>query len=186
MNIPETNRRRAFAIIDVQDAFLTDRNRFVVDNIPAVLKQVHYDLYVGVTFFAPSGTLWETQQQWTMDGKQDDVSLAPAIRRALDDSTSPVEYITKRTRSAFKGTPRLQDLLKRHDIAELHIAGISTHDCVLATAHEAFDLGYPVYVLEECCQSVTPGRHEEGIAILRYQNMTNNSCLADVSPLPLE
>lgn len=184
MNIPETNRRRAFAIVDVQDAFLTDHNRVVVDTIVSVLEKVPYDLYVGITFFAPAGTLWETQQHWSMEGKPDDISLAPAIRHALHDK-SPVEFITKQTRSAFKGTPRLQDLLEQYDIAELHIGGISTHDCVLATAHEAFDLGYPVYVLEECCQSVTPDRHEEGLALLRYQNMTNNSCLADVAPLSL-
>lgn len=52
-------------------------------------------------------------------------------------------------------------------------------------SYDAFAAGYPVYVLEECCESSTLGRHEAGLTLLRWQNMTNNSCRAETIEVPL-
>lgn len=58
------------------------------------------------------------------------------------------------------------------------MGGTETNDCVFATALSAFDVGFRPYVLEECCEALYEGRHVQGLQLLRYQKLTNNSCLA--------
>jgi nicotinamidase-related amidase len=94
-------------------------------------------------------------------------------------------HIVKETRSSFQGNKNLRGYLEDRHIDEVHLVGTETHDCVLATAYDAFAAGYPVYSLEECCESGTPGRHEDGLKLLRYQSMTNNSCRSATIEVPV-
>lgn len=180
MKVPHTQKRKALVIIDVQDAFLRPHNGYIVDNILKLIDKEPYDLYVDAVFFAAPGSLWHKQQNWSMPDDSA-VQTVQSIDEKLQDKNRLT--ITKSSRSVFKGTPSLIEALQANDIAELHVCGIATHDCVLATAFEAFDLGYPVYAIEECCQSSTPGRHDYGITLLRFQHMSNNSCLARTKEL---
>jgi len=49
----------------------------------------------------------------------------------------------------------------------------------------AFDAGFRPYVLEECCEALYEGRHAQGLQLLRYQKLTNNSCLAKTIEIEL-
>lgn len=63
-------------------------------------------------------------------------------------------------------------------IEEVHIVGLDANDCVLATAYEAFDLGYFTYVIEECTESSSSEEiRDAGFKLLRHVNLTNNSCI---------
>ena len=175
MKIPDTGNKKALIIVDVQPDFLRPHNRYIIDTIVQLIQHVPYDLVIDTNFYVNEDSLWNKQQKWTMQA-DGDISTVSEIADALRGKE--LHTIRKSTRSVFKGEPALQPLLEEYGIEEVHFAGIATHDCVLASAFEAFDLGYPTYVLEECCESSTPGRHEQGITLMRYQNMTNNSCLA--------
>jgi nicotinamidase-related amidase len=94
-------------------------------------------------------------------------------------------HIIKETRSTFKGDQDLVAYFKERGIEEVHLVGTETHDCVLATAYDAFAADFPVYALEECIESGTPGRHEAGLMLLRWQSMTNNSCRAATTDVAL-
>lgn len=59
----------------------------------------------------------------------------------------------KTTYSAFK-SKAFSSYLKKNKITKLYLCGINTDKCVLATAFEAFDLGYDVTVLGNLCGSV--------------------------------
>ncbi len=98
--------------------------------------------------------------------------------RKLLASTKPLR-VHKHTRSVFRGNQDVAAFLKEKGVEEVHLVGTETNDCVLASAFDAFDSGFPVYVLEECCESATEGRHQMGLDILRLQGMTNNRCLAN-------
>lgn len=175
MKLPDTKRRKVLVIIDVQEAFLRDHNRYIIEAIVGLIAAEPYDFYVDTVFDVDENSLWKQQQNWTIESKNI-VTAAPIVKALKGRERLTLK---KDTRSAFKGTVDLAALLHEKHIEEVHLVGLATHDCVLATAFESFDLGFPVYVLEECCESTTPGRHSEGVAMLRYQNMTNNSCLAD-------
>jgi nicotinamidase-related amidase len=96
------------------------------------------------------------------------------------DKKKYVVNIVKQTKSVFKGetVPKhisVNRILSNHGIEEVHIVGFDTNDCVLATAYEAFDLGYFTFVIEECVQSSSgDDMHNAGLLLLRNVDLTNH------------
>ena len=89
--------------------------------------------------------------------------------------------VEKATKSIFKGNQDVHAVLRKTGIEEIHLVGIDTYDCVLASAYESFDLGFFTYVIEECCQvASSEDRHQDALSIFRYLNMTNHSFLEDI------
>jgi nicotinamidase-related amidase len=173
MNIPSTNRKRALIVIDLQPAFIKPHNRHIVSKIQSLIKAVPYDAYVEAVFHAEKGSLWDTQQGFTVPSDEG--------MRTVEDVFAELKpysplHVVKETRSVFKGDQNVTVYLRDRGIEEVHLVGTETHDCVLASAYDAFAEGFPVYALEECCESGTVGRHKAGLKLLRWQSMTNNSC----------
>ena len=166
---PNPDRKRALLLIDMQQGFLTKENAWVVPNIQALVREGKYDLVAEATFSVDEDSLWHRQVGVTYP-KEETVS---AIGDLLPDDRIRIE---KSSKSAFKGSIDLESALRAARIEEVHIAGIDTHDCVLATAYEAFDLGFFTYVIEECtASSVSEEYREKALAILREVEMTNRS-----------
>ena len=175
MKIPHTGKKKALIVIDVQPAFIRPHNKHIVSNIVSLLDKQAYDLYIESLFHAEKDSLWDEQQKWVCPIGED-THTVNEIAHVLSN-LKPIKVL-KETRSVFKGSPNILDELKNKEIEEIHLVGTETNDCVFATALDAFDLGYRVYIIEECCESASEGRHEPAVQLLRYQGMTNNSCLA--------
>ena len=182
MKFPDTKRKKALIVVDLQPAFIKDHNSHIIPKVKALLEQVEYDAYVEAVFSAEKGSLWDIQQKWICPEGGNTHSV-DEIRELLD-SKEPLK-VHKHTRSVFRGDQDVLAYLKEKGIGEVHLVGTETNDCVLATAFDAFDSGLPVYVLEECCESATEGRHQMGLDLLRLQGMTNNRCLANTMDLDL-
>ncbi|HLD12031.1 MAG TPA: isochorismatase family cysteine hydrolase [Candidatus Nanoarchaeia archaeon] len=182
MKIPLSRRKKALFIVDVQAAFLNERNKGVVKNISKLLEKVKYDLYVEAIFHAEKSSLWDKQIKWTLP-KTDKFSTVAALRELLKDKKRV--YVDKTTRSVFKGDKDIFKILQANKIKEVHIVGVQTNSCVLTTALEAFDANFFTYVIEECCESDELGKHQLGVEILREQNLTNNSCVEDIGFLTI-
>ncbi|MDO8505423.1 MAG: isochorismatase family cysteine hydrolase [bacterium] len=167
------NIRKVLIIVDVQSAFITKRNEYVVGNIVALLKKVPYDLYVESIFHAEHGSLWDVQTGWVCP-KDKNFHTDTRILDALKGKRAV--HIEKETKSVFKGSKNLKKLLRERGIKEVHIVGYDSNDCVLATAFEAFDLGFFTYVIEGCVESSsTKALHKNAIAILQHLSLTRSS-----------
>jgi nicotinamidase-related amidase len=182
MKIPKTGRKKALIVVDLQPAFIKPHNSHIIHNIESLLQNIEYDAYVEAVFSAEKGSLWDIQQDWICPEDQD-THTVDEVKELLADK-KPLQ-VHKSTRSVFKGNQDLIKYLKGHAIEEVHLVGTETNDCVLATAFDAFDSGFAVYVLEECCESATEGRHQMGVDLLRIQGMTNNRCLAETIEISL-
>ena len=177
IRIPATGRTKALIVVDVQSLFMNDDVREIPGRIASLIDQVPYDYYVETLFHAETGSIWDKQMQWTGPKPNSDrINSVEEISVALADKDA--FYVEKTTRSAFIGNTVLRDFLQKRSVAEVHIVGLDTSDCVLATAHDAFDEGFISYVIEECCE-VADNRtlHQAALEILRYGKLTNNSCL---------
>ena len=174
MRIPNSTRRKALLVVDVQPRFLNDRTRYIVDNIGGLVDAVPYLLYVQGLLHADESSLWFKQHGWTAPADWNMLTTPPLGERLKRLSAISV---VKTTRSIFKGEPPILDFLQANGIEETHIVGLDTYDCITASAHEAFDLGFFTYVIEECCQcSSGQDLHDRAITNLRFVNLTNNSC----------
>ena len=181
MKIPNSNRKKALFIIDVQSDFLDSRNNYIVDNILKLLDKAKYDLYVEAVFYSKKGSMWDKQQHMVIPKNENTHTIDNLQEKLSKLKTVKVE---KQTRSIFKeDSGGLLKKLKDNNIEEIHIIGTQTNDCVFASAIEAFDLGFFSYVIEECCETATKELQEQGIALLRRQNMTNNSFVEKIDVL---
>lgn len=178
MKIPWSDRKKALIVVDVQPGFMNKRNSYIIGPIKKLIKETKYDFYVESIFHAEKGCIWDVQTRWTLpkDGNFKTVDeLLPLLtsRSAL--------HLEKETKSAFKGKPDLHAELKKQGIQELHLVGVDTNDCVLATAFEGFDFGYFTYVIEECTESSSSEKmNEVGLQVLQHLNLTNNTCVEKV------
>jgi len=178
MEIPNSKRKKALFIIDIQPAFINTRNDYIISQVEQLLKQVNYDLYIEAIFYSEKGSIWDKQQNSTFP-KDEKFKTIESVKQLLNEKN--VHQVEKDTKSVFKGNKNVNLLLKNNSIEEVHVVGIETDDCVLATAYEAFDLGYFTYVIEECCESgSSTDLHTKAIEILRRLNMTNNSVKEDI------
>jgi nicotinamidase-related amidase len=181
MIIPDSKRKKALIIIDVQHAFINDRNKEVVKNISKLLKNYHYDLYVESIFHAEKSSIWDKQIKWTCPKNK--FFTDKSIMRSLKGKK--IIHIEKSSRSVFKGDKNFLKELVKSKVKELHIVGLQTNSCVLTTALESFDLGFFTYVIEECCESDEEGAHIIGLDVLREQNLTNNSCIEEIDKIDI-
>ncbi|SIS40447.1 Nicotinamidase-related amidase [Salimicrobium flavidum] len=70
-----------------------------------------------------------------------------------------VHYLDKTRYSAFAGTG-LDLLLRERKIEEVHIIGVCTDICVLHSAIDAYNLGYPITVYQNAVATFNPQGHE--------------------------
>lgn len=182
MRIPQSGRKTALLIIDVQPDFLNKRTRHIVKNIVTLLNEVEYDLYCVALFHAEKGSLWDRQTGWLLK-KDKDTHLARTLQKVLPPH---IIHIDKQSKSVFKGNKDLQTILKKNNIKEIHIVGLDTNDCILASAFEAFDLGFFTYVIEECCDANSSAAlNKKALSVLRKQKITNNSSVENISFLTI-
>lgn len=171
MSKRENSRKKALIIVDVQPAFITKRNDYVVGNIMSLLRKTPYDLYVESIFHAERGSLWDTQTGWTCP-KDKNFHTDARILKALKEKR-PVVHVEKETKSVFKGSKNLIKFLQDRGIKEVQIVGYDTNDCILATAYEAFDLGFFTYVIEGCVESSSAkALHKNALTLLRHLSLT--------------
>ena len=182
MRIPDSGRKKALIVVDLQPAFLQKHNQHIVPHTVALLKQVTYDAYVEAVFSAEKGSIWDEQQEWTSPRNAETYTVNEVKAWLADKEPLKVD---KQTRSVFQGDKDVATWLKEKEIEEVHVVGTETNDCIMATAFDAFDAGCLTYIIEECCESATEGRHQMGVDILRLQGMTNNRCLVNTIDIPL-
>lgn len=76
--------------------------------------------------------------------------LHPGLPIRADD-----RIVRKRRYSAFFATD-LDLYLREHDISRVVLAGVALNICVRSTVHDAFFLGYDVWVVRDACQATGP------------------------------
>ena len=180
MNIPDSRRKKALILIDIQHIFLKRKSvkKNMICNVQKVLSKVPYDMYIEAVFFADKNSLWQQQTNWCAPRDKQTTTINKVAMLLKDKH---VVSLMKSTKSAFKGNKDIKNILHKKRIKELHIVGVDTNDRVLATAYEAFDLGFFTYVLEECTASSGSSLlHKNALSLLRYVNLTNNSCVEKI------
>jgi len=182
MKIPNTNRKKALILVDLQPAMVKPHNDHIVAKVAALIEKVPYDGYVEAVWHSGNGSLWKEMMR--VDHPIDDNTHTVGVVGKALAPHHPLQLL-KTSRSVFMGDQDVAAYLHDRGIEEVHLVGTETNDCVFATAMSAFDLGFRPYVLEECCEALYEGRHAQGLQLLQYQKLTNNSCLAKTTDVDI-
>jgi len=177
IKIPNSTRRKALFVIDVQPATLAQEAKNLIPFMVKMIDQTEYDAYVEANYFADELSMFFKQNNF-LKNRAEAGGTAEEIRTMISNKNAPHLFVKKNTRSCFKAlnAEELQDFLKQQQIEEVHFIGYDINDCVLASAYDAIDLGYFSYVIEELCHhwEASKSLKEAAIAIFRRQNMSNN------------
>ena len=109
-------------------------------------------------------------QSYTQDGrdlspgyKQKGLMCPPGSREAqILDELKPVGdeiVLNKLSTSAFTSTA-IDPILRSMGITKLLVSGVNTNYCVETFIRDAYDRGYQVVLLEDCCATVVEKHHD--------------------------
>lgn len=140
--------KTALLVVDVQTYFLARAPKDLPTNIVHHIEASSYDFVAFTLFRNQDGSNWEKSLGWYKSKTNKEVKLPPELSTLASKSNT----FEKHTYSALKHD-QLLNTLRDRGIDEVHICGIDTDACVLATAYDAFDQGFRVKVLFELCFS---------------------------------
>lgn len=134
----------ALVVIDVQKHFAVEKAADLPEKIVNYIRKSNYDYLLFTLFRNDPNSNFHKILHWHKAMTKPAIDLHPLL---VEFSTKENTF-EKLTYSAFK-VPSFANFLRQQGIDELHICGINIDGCVLATAYEAFDLGYNMKILEE-------------------------------------
>lgn len=136
--------KSALVVIDVQNYFVNDKTKDLPSKIAAFIENNIYDYVLFSQFVNESGSNFFKLLNWQKNTSSPEIDIDPAFLRFA----KPENTFKKSTYSIFKANG-LKEFLDRENITKLDLCGIDTDSCVLASAYDAFDLGYEVKVLKD-------------------------------------
>lgn len=153
---------RALVLVDLQAGFIGDDPglRAVAQRAAAHARE-HADEYVIVAASRFRNELGSAY--WRLVGhdmvEEDDVALVPAV--------ADLDAWVIDTPTYSSATPELVQRLRELRVVEVHVCGVDTDQCVLATVFGLFDAGFEPVVLEDLVQSASGlNCHDAGILAL--------------------
>ncbi len=136
--------KNLLVVIDVQNGFVNRNTASLPAKIANLIKSDKFDFVAFSKFINKKESNYFKLLGWKKMLRSPDIE----IHRALREFTNSRNIFEKTSYSIFK-SKKFLDFIKRNNIKKLYLCGIDIDACVLATAFDAFDLGYDVEVLSE-------------------------------------
>ena len=142
--------KKALFVIDVQNYFINTKTKTLPKKIQQYIEKNHrrFDLIIFTHFVNDPGSSVYRLLGWKDCTNPSQTDIAPELQPVLKYGI----VVSKNIYSALK-VPEINSLLKRYKIKTLFLCGIDTDCCLLATAYDAFDRGYKIYLLEDLCMA---------------------------------
>lgn len=140
--------KKALIVIDVQNYFVNEKTKKIPRKIANFIRNKKFDFVLFTRFINNKSSNFYKILNW----KKCLTSPDTDIHRDFSQFVKSGNLFEKATYSAFK-SKKLTRFLKSKGIDELFLCGIDIDACVLATAFDAFDLGYKIHILKDLSKS---------------------------------
>lgn len=138
--------KKALIVIDVQNYFMNEHTHELPKKIAMHLENNSYDTVAFTKFVNSPNSSFQKIFGWKKCANPPEIDIVPELQEHAQN------IFEKNGFSAFKSS-KLLTFLHQNDIQEVYLCGTDTEACVLASALEAFELGFHVHVLHELCAS---------------------------------
>jgi len=155
--------KQALLIVDLQNEFINKYTQDVPEKIRALLEQSDYPIIAFSQFINHAQSPFVKLIDYTKCSKEPFTNIVDVLK----PWTKKDNVFTKDTYSVFSNQ-KFQTWLEKNKITDLTIVGLDTDFCVLADCFNAFDRGYKVTVVADCCASSTSGPmgHQSALNII--------------------
>jgi nicotinamidase-related amidase len=133
-------------VIDVQKGFINNYTKEIPKKIKNHLEQNSnkYNFIAFTKFINTKDSNFVKQINWHSCIKNNEIELVDEIKGFVTKDN----LFEKHTYSAFK-SKQLLEFIKRNHITKMYLCGLNIDACILASAFEAFDLGYEIHILKD-------------------------------------
>lgn len=136
--------KSAVVVIDVQNYFVNEHTKDIPEKIARFLSENRFDFILFTKFINREGSNFFKLLNWKKCVGSPDTD----IHHSLEKFVRKDNLFEKASYSIFK-SDGLDNFLKHNQITKLFLCGIDIDACVLASAFDAFDLGYEIEVLTD-------------------------------------
>lgn len=160
--------KSALVVIDVQNHFVNRHTKNLPKRIAGFIKRNEgkFDFVIFTRFINKEDSNFVKCLEW----KECFDLPETGIHHELLDHANKNKIFEKNSYSIFKSKP-LNRFLKRNRISKLFLCGIDIDACLLASAFEAFDLGYDLKILTELSFSSSGGKLNEAALEIIKRNL---------------
>lgn len=162
--------KKAYLLIDYVNDFIADngvltlgkRGQEISENIVSVMQQAGDDMFMDCADWHDEKTYKNSPEAKSFPIHCEDTGSGMFTYKDVDElicSSGNYHYIQKQRYSAFCGT-ELDLLLRQEKVDVVVLMGVCTDICVLHTAIDAYNLGYNIVLLEDCCCGTTADKHD--------------------------
>lgn len=142
--------KKALVIIDVQKGFINELTKEALKSIRNFIKrnQNKYELIVFTKYVNHEDSNFVKNLNWHGFMTRGQTDLALEIVEFVTDKN----LFVKDTYGSFVNN-KLYNVLKKHKVKQVELAGFDTENCVLTFARDAFDRGMSVVVYKKLTAS---------------------------------
>lgn len=140
--------RSVLVVVDAQNYFINRSTKAVARKIAEFIRSRRFDFTFFFKFINSEKSNFVQLSNWRKMFYAPDIDITFELKEFLSSN----QIFKKSSFSVFK-SKELADFLKGHTISRIFLCGFDTDACILASAFEAFDLGFEVRVIEDLCAS---------------------------------
>jgi len=145
--------KQALLIVDVQNYFINKHTQHIPQNIKRLVEKISYPVIAFSQFINTPNSAFVKYLDFTGCARPPYSDIVDKLKPWLKKDN----VFIKNTFSVF-ANPNFDKFLNKQKIDELVITGLDTDYCVLADCFNAFDRGYKISVVADCCASFTSGQ----------------------------
>lgn len=145
--------KTALLIVDVQNYFINKNTQAVPGNIKRLIQTNDFPVIAFSQFINSSDSAFVKHLNFTGCAKPPYSDIVADLKPWLKK-----DNVFKKCAFSVFTNPKFEQYLNKNKIGELVICGLDTDYCVLADCFNAFDRGYKISVVADCCASFTSGK----------------------------
>lgn len=156
--------KQGLLIVDVQNYFINKNTQHVPGNIKRLIETNDFPVIVFSQFINQPESQFVRYLNFTgcLKPPYFDVvnELKPWVKK---------DNVFKKCAFSVFSNPDFEKYLQEKKVEELTVVGLDTDYCVLADCFNAFDKGYKISVVADCCASFTSGKigHLAALTIIK-------------------
>jgi len=154
----------ALVVVDVQNYFINEHTSNIPQKISNFISEHgnEFNFILFTKFVNRENSNFVKLMNWRECMSSPDIDISPELSRFIEKSN----VFIKNSYSAFK-SKKFSEFLKKNEIRKIFLCGVDIDACILATAFDAFDLGYDVKILKNLCGSHYGKKfHESALQII--------------------
>jgi len=140
--------KTALVVIDVQNYFVNSKTKELPKKIANHIQKSNYDFVLFTQFINKKDSNFFKLLNWRKCTSSPEIDIHPTLIKFTNSKNT----FKKSTYSIF-GAKGFTRFLQKNKVSRIFLCGIDTDSCILASAYDAFDLGYHIKILEEFCLS---------------------------------